>query len=187
MFNFLLVLPFLFVVYAKKNCVPLINSTVCSAFSQFYVDLNGLADTFIFLSNTTTIEEFDQRLIEYANSTNMYLYQLGCQSTNFNAQVPYARYSLTRLCAQMLQDSDSLACNTENDLVPPALCQTTCDDWVNSVTEITSNPRVCAQTTQRNNTLDYYWSQCDTWQGFNGTVNNNCISGIANEPYTCGK
>lgn len=171
----------------KGDCIALTRSTVCSAFSQFYIGLPELSKDFPFLINTTTIEEFDERLLEYVNSTSAYLFPLGCLSSNFNKFIPYARYSLTRLCAGVIQNSNSLPCNFDNDLTPPPLCKTTCFEWVYSVTEITNNPRVCAASSQRNTTLDYFVEQCNTWQGYNGTVNDNCISGIANEPYTCGK
>ncbi|KAI8047751.1 hypothetical protein BDF21DRAFT_433874 [Thamnidium elegans] len=87
----------------------------------------------------------------------------------------------------MIQNTDhSLPCNFENELIPPPLCQNTCFEWVQSVSQITNNPRVCSDSIQRNNTLLSFQDQCNTWEGFNGTVTENCISGIANEPYTCG-
>lgn len=172
----------------NNNCVSLGNSQVCSAFSQFYVGLPGLASNYPFLLNTTTIEEFDQRLIQYVNSTSNYLFPLGCLSTNYNPTIPYARYSLTRLCAAMIQDpAYSLPCNFHNQLSPPPLCQQTCTQWVDSVTFITNNPRVCMDSAQRNTTLASFSNQCSTWEGFNGTAADNCIAGIANEPANCGK
>lgn len=170
------------------GCVSLSTSKTCSAFSQFYIGLPGLGRDYPFLLNTTTIEEFDQRLLDYVNSTSSYLFPMGCLSSNFNPTIPYARYSLTKLCASLIQNpSYSLPCNFDNELQPPPLCQKTCYQWVDSVTRITNNPNVCVPSALRNSTLDAYNDQCKTWEGFNGTITENCISGIANEPYTCGK
>ncbi|KAL9558551.1 hypothetical protein MBANPS3_000841 [Mucor bainieri] len=172
---------------AENTCVSLANSKTCSAFSQFYIGLPGLAYDYPFLINTTTIQEFDERLLEYVNSTSDYLFPLGCLSSNYNPTIPYARYSLTRLCVGMIQNpSYSLPCNFDNGLTPPPLCQSTCFEWVDSITHITQNPRVCSDSTQRNTSLASFTDQCNTWEGFNGTIAENCISGIANEPYSCG-
>ncbi|KAK4509464.1 Septin spn4 [Mucor velutinosus] len=172
---------------AENTCVSLATSKTCSAFSQFYVGLPGLAYDYPFLINTTTIEEFDERLLEYVNSTSDYLFPLGCLSSNYNPTIPYARYSLTRLCVGMIQDpSYSLPCNFDNGLIPPPLCQSTCYEWVDSITRITQNPRVCSDSIQRNASLASFTDQCNTWEGYNGTIAENCISGIANEPYSCG-
>lgn len=179
---------FTVVVTAQSSCVSLASSITCSAFSQFYISLPGLATDYPFLINTTTIEEFDTKLLNHVNSTSAYLFPLGCLSSNFNPTIPYARYSITRLCAAMIQNTDySLPCNFQNELIPPPLCQNTCFEWLQSVAQITNNPRVCSDSIQRNNTLQSFQDQCYTWEGFNGTVTENCISGIANEPYTCGK
>lgn len=187
-FLFLLATTTVFVVgQSTGNCLSLGASQVCSAFSQFYVGLPGLEKDYPFLLNTTTIEEFDKRLIAHVNSTSSYLFPMGCLSSNFNPTIPYPRYSLTKLCAALIQNpSYSLPCNFDNQLQPPPLCQKTCFEWVDSVTRITDNPRVCSPSAQRNMTLESYNTQCMTWEGFNGNVSENCISGIANEPYTCG-
>lgn len=172
---------------AENTCVSLAKSKTCSAFSQFYIGLPGLAYDYPFLINTTTIEEFDERLLEYVNSTSDYLFPLGCLSSNYNPTIPYARYSLTRLCVGMIQNPGySLPCNFDNGLTPPPLCQSTCFEWVESITHITQNPRVCSDSTQRNTSIASFTDQCDTWEGYNGTITENCISGIANEPYSCG-
>ncbi|KAL0094059.1 hypothetical protein F4703DRAFT_1730079 [Phycomyces blakesleeanus] len=87
----------------------------------------------------------------------------------------------------MIQDSeDSLPCNYQHNLIPPPLCQQTCDDWVDSIKEITNDPAVCSSSLQRNTTLASLSLQCVSWQGFNGTGDTNCVSGIANEPENCG-
>jgi hypothetical protein len=170
------------------NCVSLSTSEACPAYSQFYVDLGGLADNYPFLVNVTSVAQFDQRMRNYVNSTSFYLFPLGCLSSNYNPKVAYARYSLARLCADMVQNSHSLGpCNFENDIYPPPLCQNTCLEWVDDVDRITSDPNICSNTSLRNKTLNYYSEQCTSWQGVNGTIDQNCISGLANEPFYCGK
>ncbi|KAI8997165.1 hypothetical protein BDB01DRAFT_770071 [Pilobolus umbonatus] len=171
----------------KGECISLTNSTVCSAFSQFYISLPDLYYDYPFLFNSTTIEEFDQSILHYINSTSAYLYPLGCLSSNYNPTIPYARYSITKLCAAILQNpTSSLPCNFERNLQPPPLCQHTCKQWIDSVTDITSDSKVCSNQTQRDSTLLAYQDQCDFWEGLNGTITENCISGIANEPNNCG-
>ncbi|ORZ18464.1 hypothetical protein BCR42DRAFT_489822 [Absidia repens] len=168
-------------------CLSLRDSSACPAFHQFYVS-TGVVDRFPFLpSNITTVQQLDASLLRYVNSTSDYLLPLGCLSTNYNPTTPYARYALTKMCARLIQDAeDSLPCNTEHNVVPPPLCQATCMDWVNSVTVITSQPRVCSDNSQRTAALANYTTQCLSWQGYNASTDDNCISGFANEPDNCG-
>lgn len=169
-------------------CLSLRQSKVCPAFHQFYVS-TGVVDRYPFLpSNITTVQELDQGLLSFVNSTSDYLLPLGCLGTNYSPNPPYARYALTKMCARLIQDpEDSLPCNTEHNVVPPPLCQSTCLDWVHSVTAITSQPQVCSDTSQRTAALANYTSHCLSWQGYNATADQNCISGFANEPDNCGK
>ncbi|KAI9304708.1 hypothetical protein BJ944DRAFT_288423 [Cunninghamella echinulata] len=172
---------------APSFCLSLQNSLACPAFQQFYIS-TGVVDRYPFLpNNITTIQDFDNSLFRYVNSTSNYLLQLGCLSTNYNPLVPYARYSLTKMCARLIQDpEDSLPCNTNHHLTPPPLCQQTCLDWVESVTAITAQPNVCSHNLQRSEAITNYTIHCHSWQGFNATIDDNCISGIANEPENCG-
>ncbi|KAL0082891.1 hypothetical protein J3Q64DRAFT_1151233 [Phycomyces blakesleeanus] len=187
-FSLIILIVFLQSILADDSgCVLLQGSRACPAFQQFYVGLPGLSTQYSFIGNATTTESFDQSLFNYVNSTSNYLFPLGCLSSNYNPTVPYARYSLSRLCALMIQDSeDSLPCNYQHNLIPPPLCQQTCDDWVDSIKEITNDPAVCSSSLQRNTTLASLSLQCVSWQGFNGTGDTNCVSGIANEPENCG-
>lgn len=169
-------------------CISLQHSTACPAFHQFYVSA-GVVDRYPFLpTNITTVQELDTGLLNYVNSTSDYLLPLGCLSTNYNPTTPYARYALTKMCARLIQDAeDSLPCNTEHNVIPPPLCRTTCLDWINSITAITAQPQICSDNSQRTLTLANYTSQCLSWQGYNATTDENCISGLANEPENCGK
>ncbi|KAI8332499.1 hypothetical protein BC941DRAFT_474276 [Chlamydoabsidia padenii] len=168
-------------------CLSLRQSIACPAFHQFYVS-TGVVDRYPFLpSNITTVHELDDSLLNYVNSTSDYLLPLGCLSTNYSPKPPYARYALTKMCARLIQDAeDSLPCNTEHNVVPPPLCQSTCLDWVNSITAITAQTQVCSDSPQRTAALANYTSHCLSWQGYNATAGQNCISGFANEPENCG-
>ncbi|KAI8143515.1 hypothetical protein BJV82DRAFT_514976 [Fennellomyces sp. T-0311] len=170
---------------AQNNCMSLTSSKACPAFDQYYIGL-GLADRYSYLAGTTDVDSFDQSLFAYVNSTGDYLLPLGCSKDS--GKVSYARYSLSRLCAGLIQDAtDSLPCNFQHNLTPPPLCQTTCDAWISSVTMITNDTQVCADSGQRSSAIADLESQCSSWQGYNGTDANACISGSVNEPGNCGK
>ncbi|KAI8099167.1 uncharacterized protein BX664DRAFT_289128 [Halteromyces radiatus] len=168
-------------------CLSLRDSKACPAFHQFYVS-TGVVDRYPFLpNNISTIQELDNGLFSYVNSTSDYLLPLGCLSTNYSPNVPYARYAITKMCARLIQDEeDSLPCNTEHHVIPPPLCRSTCLDWVNSITAITSQPSVCSDSIQRTDALANYTNHCLSWQGYNATTDDNCIAGFANEPENCG-
>ncbi|KAI7871463.1 hypothetical protein BDF14DRAFT_1761253 [Spinellus fusiger] len=184
---FLVSFPYVHTQKTGNSCVLLQDSRACPAFQQFYVGIAGLSTQYPFMTNVTSVEAFDQSLFNYVNSTSYYLFPLGCLSSNYNPTVPYARYSLSSLCALMIQDpKGSLPCNYQYNLIPPPLCRSTCDDWASSLRDITSEPSVCSDSLQRNTTLDSLELRCTSWQGYNGTSNTNCISGIANEPENCG-
>ncbi|KAL0079286.1 hypothetical protein J3Q64DRAFT_1761896 [Phycomyces blakesleeanus] len=92
---------------------------------------------------------------------------------------------MTRICTELIQDSDySLPCNYKNNQAPPPLCQSTCNDYMDSVSRITNDTTLCPDQDQRNNALLNLKTQCQYWQGYNGT--GNCIMGVANEPNNCG-
>ncbi|KAI7860321.1 hypothetical protein BDC45DRAFT_99501 [Circinella umbellata] len=169
------------------NCISLASSKACPAFEQYYVGFPGLANRYSYLANVTDLDSFDQSLLAQVHSTDEYLLPLGCSSKD-NDNVPYARYSLSRLCAGLIQDADdSLPCNFQHNLTPPPLCKTTCDDRVSSIEMITSNEDACSvDTTRRNNTIADLKNQCTSWQGYNGTDSQNCIAGQVNEPNNCG-
>lgn len=181
----------LFTVWSRSigvhsSCVSLSSSTACPAYSQYYVSLPELSDRYTFLANVTDVESFDKALLDYATSASDYLSPMGCITTE--TPIPYARYSLTRLCAGLIQDPEnSLPCNFQHELTPPPLCQTTCEAWLDSVSAITNDTSLCPNTIERNDTLNTLASQCSDWQGYNGTESQYCISGAVNEPKNCGK
>ncbi|KAI9269115.1 hypothetical protein BDA99DRAFT_435361 [Phascolomyces articulosus] len=171
----------------NNNCISLASSKACPAFEQYYVGFPGLASRYSYLANVTNLDSFDQSLFAHVQSTNDYLLPLGCSSSS-KESAPYARYSLSRLCAGLIQDvTDSLPCNFQHNLTPPPLCKATCDDWISSVDMITNNNDVCSgDTTQRNSTILDLQNQCSSWQGYNGTDSEGCIAGQVNEPNNCG-
>ncbi|GAB5591993.1 hypothetical protein Unana1_06893 [Umbelopsis nana] len=88
------------------------------------------------------------------------------------------------LCEQLVQDA--LDCNALNKLYPAPLCSDTCLSYVASVAQITSNATLCKQSSQRTSDIADLQNRCSTWAGYNGTTNNQCISGSYNEPLNCG-
>ncbi|KAI9489822.1 hypothetical protein BDB00DRAFT_769863 [Zychaea mexicana] len=173
-------------VRAQNTCVSLASSKACPAFDQYYVGLPGLADRYSYMANVTDVASFDESLFAYVKTTGDYLLPLGCNSDYGNG-APYARYSLSRICAGLIQDvNNSLPCNYEHNLTPPPLCKTTCDAWISSIETITSDTSVCQDSVLRNNTISNLQNQCASWQGYNGTASESCISGSVNEPGNCG-
>ncbi|KAI7872800.1 hypothetical protein BDF14DRAFT_1748770 [Spinellus fusiger] len=170
---------------ASDGCLSLLNSKACPAFSEFYVGVPGLAERYPFLYNITDILSFDESLLAYVHSTADYLAPLQCTHQAYTTKIPYARYSLTRICTGLVQDPDySLPCSYKVNQAPPPLCEITCENYMDSVTQITSDISLCPDQAQKDALLLTLKSQCTTWQGYNGT--GNCIMGAANEPDNCG-
>ncbi|KAI8378358.1 hypothetical protein BD560DRAFT_390149 [Blakeslea trispora] len=171
----------------STTCFSLNGSTACPAFQNFYISITGNQNRYPFLTNVTDIQSFDSALIHYAHSSDLYLAPLGCSNNKAIAStsIPYARYSLTYMCATLIQDSiSSLPCNYQHNLNPPPLCQTTCFDYVANLDSITSNNlNMCPNQIERADQVLNLNSSCQYWTGLNGTYN--CIIGLANEP-ECG-
>ncbi|KAI8329768.1 hypothetical protein EDC96DRAFT_529105 [Choanephora cucurbitarum] len=170
------------------SCFSLSGSTACPAFQSFYISIAGNQNRYPFLTNITDIQSFDSALTRYVHSSDLYLASLGC---NYNkaigsASIPYARYSLSLMCATLIQDSvSSLPCNYQHNLNPPPLCQSTCFEYVASVDSITSNNlNMCPNQLEQAALMPNLNSSCEYWTGLNGT-SYNCIIGLANEP-ECG-
>ncbi|KAI7883141.1 hypothetical protein K492DRAFT_119650, partial [Lichtheimia hyalospora FSU 10163] len=165
------------------NCLALSSSEACPAFSQYYVDLTALALRYTFMANVTDVSLFDQSLISHAESSALYMDQLGCSGSS---STPYARYSVSRLCASYTQIQESLSCSYQHNVSPPPLCQSTCDAWVNSVSNITNDISTCSDTTTRSNAIASFKAECSNWEGFSGSDAVNCVEGAVNEPENCG-
>lgn len=171
----------------SSGCLQLQSSSACRAFDGYYIGISYLSQTYSFLSNVTDVQSFDASIYNYIRSSPEYLKELGCPSTN-DTQAPYARYSLTRLCAFLVQDTfSSLPCNVANNVTPEPLCQSTCLQWAYSASNITSgNPDLCPNQNSLNQSVSNLVNQCETWAGLSGT-GSNCILGYDNEPDNCGK
>ncbi|CAO3587134.1 unnamed protein product [Absidia cylindrospora] len=181
--------------FINNGCLSLLNSTACHGFHNYYVGIPALARYGL---NTTfsTIDDFDKAVENYTIGTRPYIADLGCYSAteldslaaNPNTIFPYARYSKSRICAALVQDSDSsLPCNNKINISPLPLCKSTCEQWLQSVDSIiTNNTDVCKNTglPQVTSSLNYLNSSCTDWGGFNGTPGY-CRSGDMNE-YNCG-
>lgn len=168
------------------TCLSLQGSTTCGAFQSYYISTTGNTSRYPFLANVTDRDSFDTALENYVKSSDMYLSSLGCTNKADNSPtIPYARYSLTFMCATLIQDSlYSLPCNYQYNKSPPALCQSTCFDYTASVQEITGNINMCPNQVEQSERLPNLNSSCVYWSGLNGTYD--CINGIANEPNNCG-
>ncbi|KAI8643552.1 hypothetical protein BD408DRAFT_414760 [Parasitella parasitica] len=164
------------------SCLSLKGSTACGAFQTFYISTSR----YQFLANVTDVSSFDTALRNYVKSPDLYLSSLGCTNKAENTStIPYARYSLSYMCATLIQDTSySLPCNYQYNLSPPPLCQSTCFDYTASVKEITGNIDVCPNQVEQSSQLENLNSSCIYWSGLNGTYN--CIIGVANEPDNCG-
>ncbi|KAL7316244.1 hypothetical protein PS15m_005368 [Mucor circinelloides] len=165
------------------NCLSLKGSTTCGAFQSFYISTTG---RYPFLANVTDVASFDAAMRSYVKSSDSYLSTLGCANRAEGLPtIPYARYSLTFMCATIIQDNYySLPCNYQYNLSPPPLCQSTCFDYTASLQAITGNTEVCPNQQEQHSQLENLNSSCVYWSGLNGTYN--CIIGMANEPNNCG-
>ncbi|KAI8997247.1 hypothetical protein BDB01DRAFT_707987, partial [Pilobolus umbonatus] len=168
-----------------SQCLSLAGSTTCFAFQKYYVSLYHIKTRYPTLSNITNLETFDSELLKYVTSTDLYFSSLGCDNKADVSQIPHARYSLTFMCANIIQNTEySLPCNYKHDLSPPPLCKQTCFNWVDNVESITQEIAVCPNRQTRQTGLEELTSICQDWSGLNGTEN--CMLGLANEPSTCG-
>lgn len=169
------------------SCFSLSGSTTCPAFQEYYISLTGLAAKYPFLQQVTDIKTFDAGMQSFVISPQLYLAPLGCANkASVASTIPYARYSLTYMCATLIQDSSySLPCNYNKSLSPPPLCQRTCFDYTASVEDLTNNTDTCPNILQQRESMINLNSSCVYWSGLNGTYN--CILGEANEPKNCGK
>ncbi|ORY96620.1 hypothetical protein BCR43DRAFT_458339 [Syncephalastrum racemosum] len=167
-------------VHSAGSCLSLQSSKACRSFTGYYVDLDSLELQYPYLANLSDVAAFDSALIEHFENVPDYLSLIGCATNETSPS--YARYSLTRMCALLTQDSASLECNFARDIVPAPMCETDCLAWVNSVGDITQNMCNISDSTTA---LDNLANQCETWPGFSGTASR-CIPGAENEPDNCG-
>lgn len=170
----------------ESSCFSLNGSSTCPAFQNFYISIYGNTQQYPFLNNVTDISSFDAALRSYVISPDLYLSNLGCEDkAETSTSIPYARYSLSYICATLIQDSlHSLPCNYQNNRSPPPLCQSTCYDYTASINSFTNNVNMCPNQLQQKNRMAALNSTCQYWSGLNGT--DDCIIGMANEPESCG-
>lgn len=178
-------LPSLITAQVNQSCMNLQSSKACPAYQQYYVNIPANTTNYPWLASVSDVPGFDQALYQYANSTQNYLQILGCTNGPYPSYIPYARYSLSMLCEQIIQDSQD--CNAVNNLYPGPLCSDTCMSYVASVAQITSNTSLCQPSDMRTSEIADLYNRCSTWDGYNGTTARGCISGSANEPLNCGK
>ncbi|KAI8328421.1 hypothetical protein BC941DRAFT_476933 [Chlamydoabsidia padenii] len=182
----------------SNGCLSLSMSKSCYSFRNYYVGVPALARYGL---NTMfdTIDAFDQAVDDYTTSTRSYIAQLECYNStdlalfnrNSTTTFPYARYSKSRFCASLVQDSDSsLPCNYNYSIAPPPLCKSTCLQWLNSVNTTIYDPKSNAcpnafiDPPVINSLFQIMSSSCNDWGGLNGTPGS-CINGEQNEPDNC--
>lgn len=160
-------------------CLPLAGSTACPAFAQYYAGISNSA--FDWLKPVWNITAFDDAVHTYVQST--FWNQFNCTT-----QPSYARYTLSVVCQIIVNNSsDSEKCNALYDVSPPVLCQTTCNQQVQAVkTLVQSQCQSTLSFTTLSNYLDIYAQQCQVDPALNGTVDQVCMQGMANEPDYCG-
>lgn len=169
----------------SNGCLSLEGSKACPAYSQYHIPLAETGDRYPFLSHVTDLDSFDQALYSYAKSSDHYKSQLECHNVQ---SVPYARYSLTRLCAMVIYDmyySES-RCDVDHAVAPaPPLCQVTCYAWIDSIQSLTID-RCFNGLSGSSSTYFNLMEECSILTKFNGT-GDDCVSGEQNEPKNCGR
>ncbi|CAO3648480.1 unnamed protein product [Cunninghamella blakesleeana] len=170
-----------------NGCISLQGSKSCSGFQKYYLGATAVNNMLnINASSLNSIDDLDNELLNYTHSSLDYMSSLGCADTSSSSSYPYARYSLSRLCAGLIQDTQSsLPCNYNNNMQPPPLCQSTCLQWISSVTNITNSSSICPNQQSKNTALFQLDDSCENWSGYSGQPPQ-CISGVENEPNNCG-
>ncbi|CAI2165019.1 7303_t:CDS:2 [Funneliformis geosporum] len=194
-------------------CLPLTNTVTCSAFSQYSIssassltsplsqDSKGAIfdTTFNWLLEAENITRFDELLLNYVNT--QYIKWRYKEDTNFSSDVKecsevtpsissittYARYTLTTICAYLVQQPQSRLCNANDTLQNERiLCKQTCLDHYDSLQDIAHSPNVCINGTTSD--IDKRFENLNKWCTFNtdNETTTNCVSGEENEPNNCG-
>lgn len=176
-----------------QKCLKLTKSKTCPAFQSYYISV----DTTLnlpqpsWLNGVTDIASFDNAIVSYLNSTSyadsFWKTQLGCQPVSSD-HAPYAQYSVSILCAQLILDpAVSLPCNFQYNILPNSLCASSCQNYTSSVQSILEDSRICNKQSTSSTGLSALQNICSSDGAISGTAANNCISASANEPQNCGK
>ncbi|CAO3632286.1 unnamed protein product [Cunninghamella blakesleeana] len=153
-------------------CVSLKNSTICSAFQSY--SINILEHTNSWLQNSTTIENIDTTIQQYINSTPWW--QIinsnlkGCSSYNNNNNI---RYLQTIVCTHLVTSSFKTCHKQLLQQQEPLLCNNTCQQFIQTLPH---------NDTCLDNQMNVYNQLCHK-----NNINNqhNCINGYTNQDY-CG-
>ncbi|GES72544.1 SH3 domain containing protein [Rhizophagus clarus] len=194
-------------------CLPLTNTITCPAFSQYYISSassqtlpsfqnsdGAIFDTnFDWLLNAENITVFDELIMNYVNTqyikwkykddANSSLNMEMCSPEIASSFTVYARYTLTTICAYLVQGPQSKTCNTNNNssLKERKLCKRTCKDHLASLQEIAYSPNVCITEIIVN--IDKKFEDLNRWcenPQNSADDSENCISGEENELVNCG-
>ncbi|CAG8571002.1 7153_t:CDS:2 [Acaulospora morrowiae] len=187
-------------------CLPLKGSKYCGAFSNYSISAAVVTDyntggRFDWVARTDNISNFDDLLMQYVKNDYINWEVMNC--SNFNSSSIYARYTITMVCAELVEYAMSLQCNqnisydqSQTDgitipiptptILPNAptslplrrLCNSTCQDHILSLQNLVNRTQTCNNTSIISLT-DSVRNWCE--QGDNISNDTTCISGDMNE------
>ncbi|KAI9471919.1 MAG: hypothetical protein EXX96DRAFT_340725 [Benjaminiella poitrasii] len=190
---FLLLCCFITIITCQQdNCLSLKGSSACNnaLFQHISIDIQAASIQYPWLSNITSLSNFDYHLLNYVNSSSFWSMELGCESSNVHRQ---ARYAASLTCATLVSN---YPCHSPLDPDKSTLCQSICEAYSNSLQTIirTSSPEsIChfdgdllsvgSGVHNNNMTLS---QQCNTNLALKGQSSDGCLSIEAHELHMCG-
>jgi hypothetical protein len=176
-----------------QQCLKLTDSKACPAFTSYYISLNSTATLQqpSWLNGVNDVAGFDNAIMAHLISTSysqsFWQSQLGCQSLEAANRAPYAQYSVSVACAQLILDPTlSLPCNLQYNILPNALCASSCQQYANSVASILNDSRICNKQSS-NASTESVQQMCSSDNADSGTYANSCIDASLNERDNCGE
>ena len=190
------------------SCLSLEGTTTCPEFSGYYISSqmsnyssDGLNSSW--LTEASTVQKFDSLLTNYTNNGYAKSYYVdGLNCSNFDSKSMYVRYTMTMICARLVESEPSNLCllgkmvgNSTlidpkiNYLLGRKLCRETCYSHIASLVEITQNATICptisTATSSRSSVVNLLNAWCSN-ENYTDTTQD-CISGELNERQNCGK
>ncbi|KAF8545242.1 hypothetical protein BDD12DRAFT_722282 [Trichophaea hybrida] len=172
---------------AAAECIPLNNSSTCSAFKQSKISTSSaLTSQYPFLEFVSNSTDFDTKFAEYITEeyvTFKYRSLFGCGNVTLPDTTGfYARFTKTVLCSRMIQDSRSDCGMT--DLTATPVCADTCAQFARSEQMIVSNNATCLH--PRNDAIGIIRSDFTICSNPSNSLDESCIQGSDNEIDNCG-
>ena len=175
--SFFLLFCFPYPIHSITPCFPLNGSKACPEVAGYSITPGSYLTFYTFLTSVDNITAFDDAIKAYVNNTAQYA-AVGCPS------VPPARFTLTLVCADLVNDPISQTCSeSAGGKKSPGICAQTCDDFHASLGETLGNKTLCpgGNGSQLGDLAQRLDSLCQKPDG-----DGDCISGAANENTTCG-